>query len=184
MIELAEIYRLLHAMASVGTVTAVDPERGCRVSVGERETGWLKVPGYVGRNWRASLPLRVGTQVKLLCASGNPANAVIVQILYSNDLPAPSADEDLDVFLFDDGTSLSYHSGQQLLEVESPGRLRIKVTGDVTIETDSQVLVKAADSITVDAGGELTLKAGGDIRVNAGGTLHLDAAAIRALEGG
>lgn len=168
MIDLAEIFRQLHAMSSVGTVTTVDPQRGCRVRVGERETGWLKVPGFVGRNYRASMPLREGTQVLLLCPSGNPANAIIVAILYSDSLAPPSSEPDQDVILFNDGTKLTYFSGQKVLEIDTVGEIRIK----------------AAGAIILEAGGDLTLKAAGEIRVVAGGELHLDGSAIRALEGG
>lgn len=184
MIQLAEIYRMLNAMAMVGTVTAVDPALGCRVSKGEIETAWLKVPGLIRRNWRGASPVRVGTQVLLLSPSGDLANAVIVQILNTAALPAASNDPELDVIQWEDGTRASYHSGQQLLEVETPGRLHIKVTGDITIETDGQVTVKAGNSITLDAGADMVLKAAGAIRIGAGGMLYLDGSAIHALEGG
>jgi len=184
MIQLAEIYRMLNAMALVGTVTAVDPALGCRVSKGEIESAWLKAPGLIGRNWRGASPVRVGTQVLLLSPSGDLANAVIVQTLHTDALPAASDDPELDVIQWDDGTRASYHSGQQLLEVETPGRLLIKVTGDITIETDGHVALKAANSITLDAGADMLLKAAGEIRINAGGELYLDGSAIRALGGG
>lgn len=166
--QLSEIDRRTHAMLQIGTITDVDHAKGrARVAVGKRETGWLPLPGLVGHNLRAWLPAITGMQVQLSCPSGDPAQAVIGPAYYSPARPAPSDRPDLDMLVWDDGTTLSYDSAGQTLTIDTPGDIKIK----------------AARTITITADGDITIQAGGDMRLRAGGTMHLDAAQIRALEG-
>jgi phage baseplate assembly protein V len=154
----ADLSRRIENLLSIGTIAAVDngampPQVKLRIA--GRETGWMPVPGHVGCNWRGWFGLRVGTQVLAGCPSGDPAQAVIIQILYTtagaNPLPPPEVDEAVDVIQWDDGTQIRYDSAAR--------KLRIFSVGDLALIADGTLVVEGGNIVT---------------RVRDGGTLHTD----------
>lgn len=165
---LSEIDRRQLTMIQIGTIAAVDHGTArARVAVGNLTTGWLPIPALVGQNFRAWFPICTGMQVLLSCPGGDPAQAIISAILYSPARPAPAAQGDVDLIIWDDGTKASYDSAAQVLTIDTPGK----------------IIIKSAQTITIEADGDISIKAGGDLRLEAGGTMHLDAAQISALGG-
>jgi phage baseplate assembly protein V len=152
----ADLNRRIESLIRLGTIDQVDhAARKLRVKTGGLLTGWLPWPAEVGRNYRRWRPLRTGTQVVLGCPSGDPAQAVIIQILYTSALDAPSTSPSLDLILFDDGTLIEYDSNTQHLNVECMGDVTVKTPTLVTIDSP-QTTVKG--KLTVE--GLLTYLAG------------------------
>ncbi|XEY16375.1 phage baseplate assembly protein V (plasmid) [Azospirillum sp. HJ39] len=144
----SDTVRRLHNLASYGTIEQVDHVRGrVRVRVSERLTGWLPVPGLVGRNFRGITPVREGTQVVLTSPSGDPANAVISAILYTEALPPPDTTGNVDVLLWNDGARVQYDSTAQALLVDVPAG------GTVTTHVGAATWVMTDEAITLKVGG-------------------------------
>jgi phage baseplate assembly protein V len=169
---LADLARRHEVMLTFGTIAAVDTDRQrLRVDIGDpdggpdacRRTGWLPAPGHIGRNYRAAHPLRKGTQVLLACPSGDPANGRVVEVFYTNDLPAPSADPDIDTIVFDDGTTLTYDSASHTLTADC--------IGDITATAAGNLTARAGGNATVAAGADLSATSGGDTLISAAGKL-------------
>ncbi len=154
----ADQSRRIENLLSIGTIAAVDngsmpPQVKLRIA--DRETGWMPVPGHVGRNYRGWFGLRIGTQVLAGCLSGDPAQAVILQVLYTtagdNPLPPPEVDENVDVIQWNDGTVIRYDSAAHKMCIFSAGDMTLEATGTLVVE-----------------GGNLVQ------RVREGGTWHTD----------
>jgi phage baseplate assembly protein V len=152
----ADLNRRIESLIRLGTIDQVDhAARKLRVKTGGLLTGWLPWPAEVGRNYRRWRPLRTGTQVVLACPSGDPAQAVIIQILYTSALDAPSTSPDIDLIKFDDGTVIQYDSSSHHLTADCVGNVTVKTPTLVTIDSP-QTTVKG--KLTVE--GLLTYLAG------------------------
>lgn len=142
--DLSEISRRLHNLAAYGTIAAVDHDRGVvRVNIAGRLTDWLPTPTAIGQNFLAWTPLRVGTQVLVVSPSGNPANGVIVQVLYSANLSAPVQDEHRDQIRWNDGTVIEYDSKKSRLMIDCVGHVEIRGR-TVTIHADERLWIDGA----------------------------------------
>lgn len=143
----AEHNRRAENAIAIGKIAEVNDAGGrVRVSISGRVTGELQYPAVIGRNFIASFPERVGTQVVTVSPSGDPANAAVVGRLYSNATPRPSADPDLDIVSFNDGSVVSYHSGSGVMTIKAATKLHI--IADVEVEGS----INATGQI-IDAGG-------------------------------
>lgn len=152
MAGLADIQRRLENLVAFGVITRVDHEgRRVRATISGRETGWLPYPADIGANFIRWKPLRAGTQVVLACPSGNPANAVIVQVLYSDALPPPDTSDGLDVIQWNDGTTVSYDSLKQHLFLRTPGSVGVEAGGDVRASAGQSVDISAATTARIAA---------------------------------
>lgn len=159
----SEISRLLDNVIQFGTIAEVDDaNRRVRLFLSGRRTGWLPYPCEIGQNFRRWCPLRVGTQVVAGCPSGNPANAVILKILYTDALPPPSTDSAVDLIQWNDGSLVKYDSAAKRMEVVSVGDLAATITKD----------------LTANAGGNLTATAGGNAAITAGASATISAPTI------
>ncbi|WP_076461582.1 phage baseplate assembly protein V [Marinobacterium stanieri] len=162
----ADINRRLESLIRLGTIAQVDhAARRLRVKTGDLLTGWLPWPAEVGRNFRRWRPLREGAQVVLACPSGDPAQAAIIGMLYTQSLDRPSADPDVDLIEFEDGTRLEYNSHSHHLNAEC--------VGDVTIVSPTHVTIDCPDSTLT---GKLTVN--NNIRCNAKITAAGDVIAV------
>ncbi|MBB4267819.1 phage baseplate assembly protein V [Roseospira visakhapatnamensis] len=134
-IDTADLHRRAGNMLRVGTIAAVDHDRArVRVAVAGRTSAWLPWPADVGRNFVSWRPLRPGQQVLVAAPSGDPANAVIVQTLYSGALPAPDTDPEADVIRFDDGTTITYRSDDHTLTIDTTRALVLRAAETLRIE--------------------------------------------------
>ncbi|MBF0374301.1 MAG: phage baseplate assembly protein V [Alphaproteobacteria bacterium] len=132
---LSEMSRRLQNLVNLGTIAEVDHSSArVRVDINGRLTGWLPTPAAIGQNYRRWSPLRVGTQVLLVSPSGDPANAIIAQILYSDALPPPAATGEVDIIQFDDGTMVKYDAAAKRLELFSAGDIHIRATGTLFLD--------------------------------------------------
>ncbi|WP_129124130.1 phage baseplate assembly protein V [Veronia nyctiphanis] len=123
----SELFRRFENLVRIGTIAAVEHKtKQLRIQSGELLTDWLDWPAEMGRNYIRWRPLRLGTQVVFVCPSGDPAQALIVSILYSNQLDTPSTNEAIDLIQFDDGTHLSYNIESGLLDVTSIKQISLR----------------------------------------------------------
>lgn len=133
--DISDLTRLVHNLIGLGTIAEVDHSSTPRVKVNlsGRLTDWLPYPADIGANFRRWRPLRPGTQVVVVCPSGDPANAAIVQILYTTALPAPELGDEVDVIAFEDGTIVRHDTGAKLTQVINP-------TGTLVLEGKNVVI--------------------------------------------
>lgn len=149
---MTDMARKLANLIGLGTIAEVDPSFArVKADINGRLTGWLPHPADIGNNYRAWRPLRVGTQVIVACPAGDPANAVIIGILYSAALPPPADTADIDVVAFNDGTTLRYDSGAKVLTVISAGDVQVQAAGDLSADIGGAASVTAAGPLTIKA---------------------------------
>ncbi|WP_142847083.1 phage baseplate assembly protein V [Telmatospirillum sp. J64-1] len=150
--SLSELYRKLSNLIGLGTIAEVDHSSArVRVEINGRVSGWLPYPADIGNNYIRWRPLRAGTQVLLACPAGDPANAVIVQILYSQPLPPPGDEAGRDLVQFNDGTTLQYDSDARVLTVVSAGKIAIQAADAVDLTAGGAVTISAAAPVSISA---------------------------------
>lgn len=143
-INTAELNRRLENLLRLGTIAEVDEDaRVLRVASGALTTDWLPWPADIGRNYKRWMPLRLGTQVILGSISGDPAQALIIGMLYTEALNSPSTDPDIDLIAFDDGTLVQHNSNSHKTTISS--------AGDVEIISPSQVTLNCPTLVTIDS---------------------------------
>lgn len=129
MTNTAELNRRLENLIRLGSISEVDHDaKKIRVKTGGLTTSWLPWPAEIGKNYRRWRPMRAGTQVVLACPCGDPAQAVIIQILYTSELTAPSADPDVDLIAFDDGSYIEHNAAGKTMKVHSAGTMTLSYT--------------------------------------------------------
>jgi phage baseplate assembly protein V len=135
---LSDLNRRLDNLLGLGTIAEVDfaarPPM-VRLDLSGRLTDWRPIPAEIGANFRRWRPLRVGTQVLVACPSGDPANAVIVQILYTDSLAPPSTAENVDLIEWNDGTVVRHDSTARVTTIASPDGTLVLDAKNVVIRT-------------------------------------------------
>jgi len=157
MIGLSELTRKLENQIVLGVIHQVDESaRKLRINIGtEGEpvlTRWLPWPASLGRNYIRWQPLRIGTQVIMVCESGDIANAAIVGQLFTatRSILPPSNNPDIDRIEFNDGTFIQYDISAGTLSIQSVNQ--INMTGP-TININANELNIDADQITQSSTG-------------------------------
>ncbi len=134
----------------LGTIAEIDNDkRLVRVQSAELLSNWIPYPASIGHNFIAWTPMRKGTQVMLGCPSGDFAQAVILQVLYTDELNSPSTDEAVDMIEFTDGTVIK------------------KDAEMLTIDTPCAVKINTAKTLDLQSGAEMNLTAGGNMKLTA-----------------
>lgn len=140
------MHRRAGNVISIGTIAEVDHAAGrVRVDLGGRLSGWLPWPADVGRNYRSWRPLRAGMQVTLAAPSGDPANAQIVQTLYSAALPAPSDSADVDMIHWEDGAVMQHDTAAHHLLFDlrgSNGSLEVRTGTSQLLITPTGIFIR------------------------------------------
>jgi len=125
--------RLISDIICLGVIEEVDhAARRLRVR-SKTLTAWLPWPAEMGRNYRRWRPLRAGQQVILASPSGDLAQGLIVGMLYTETLPAPSADPDIDLIEFINGARLQHNVASGDMALTCKGNLSMDVTGTLTL---------------------------------------------------
>ena len=168
--DIAELERQMLNVVRLGKILEVDhAKREVLIKLGENRT-LVPWPCDIGLNYIRWQPLRVGTQVVLVCSCGDLAQARIVGMLYTNDLPPPSTNEHVDILQFNDGSMMKYDSSKSEMTVKSVGNLTIKVEGDLTAAVSGNASIDASQ-IALNCGkGVVT----GDHMCSYTGTPHSD----------
>jgi phage baseplate assembly protein V len=153
--ELSELNRKLANVILIGAISEVNhADKLLRVQIGDNTTAWINNPCSIGKNFIAWRPLRVGAQVILACPSGEMSQSVIIGMLYSDDLPSPSSDENLDLMEFTDGAKISYNVETHALGAVLPSGATtqlvsdggIAFTGDLTVIGNIHATAEVSDS--------------------------------------
>ncbi len=172
----SDTLRLLRNLIRIGTVNAVDPDRGhCRVDTGGNLTDWLNWISFrAGRTRIWSAP-SVGEQVLVFALGGELDTAFVLCGIYSDDFPAPSASADALYIDFPDGAVLEYEPATGALSVTGIKTADVQASESITTST-KVVIVKAAENITLDTPevictNKLTT---GTLEVKKGGTMTGD----------
>ncbi|MDW5510237.1 MULTISPECIES: phage baseplate assembly protein V [Serratia] len=146
----SDIMRLLRNLIRIGTVDAVDRERGlCRVNTGGNLTDWLHwITCRAGRArvwWAPS----EGEQVLVLSLGGELDTAFVLSGIFSDHFPAPSASADALHITFPDGAVMEYEPASGALSVIGIKTANVQASESIT--ASSKVVMVKADKITLDA---------------------------------
>lgn len=146
--SLSDLYRRFENLLPRGIVAEVD--NGAvppvvKLRLNGRLTGWLPYPAEIGANFRRWRPLRVGTQVQACCPSGDIAQAVIVQILYTDALAPPETGGDVDVIQWDDGTLIRYDSASHHMRILSVGDLSLEAPDGTIVVDGKNIVLRTGD---------------------------------------
>ena len=114
----SEAMRRIDRLATVATVTQLNAAKAlAKVRFGDNaESDWLPFLAAGAGAVRVWMPPTVGTQVLVICPSGDTVSGVILQALYSNDAPAPSGDA-AEVKLTMPGISITMSNGIANIEL-------------------------------------------------------------------
>lgn len=160
----ADLPRLLSNLIRTGTIAEVDPaQQRVRVSTGELTTDWA--PWFARRagstlTWSAP---SVGEQVLVLCPEGDPANAVVLCGLYSDQVAPPSSDPAVDVVQYADGAQVAYNAQSHVLSAVLPAGATVQITADGGTTINGPLTVNGATKIVGDT--EITGKATASVDV-------------------
>lgn len=133
----AELNRQLENLLRLGAIHSVDHDgHKVRVASGALVTDWLPWPAEVARNYTRWRPLKPGIPVLLGCISGDPAQAVILQVLHSEDFPAISANPDLDIIRFNNGTQIVHNIATGDLSCSAPGNVTLSAGKTLTLSAN------------------------------------------------
>lgn len=167
--QTADLFRRIENIISIGTLSQIDDEQNlARVKIGELETNWLPLPAVIGNNFIASTPAKIGTQAVVLSPSGDLAQGVITNLLFSDAHLSPNTDKNMDIIKFNDGSKIEYNSATGTLDIIASDVLKINVGGHA--------------SLTV--GGDLKAHVVGDLNAKADGNIELDGSEVNLKKGG
>lgn len=124
--EIAELDRKLNNLLRIGTIKVADHERQqIKVESGGLTTGWLDWPAEIGRNYRRWRPLRVGTQVLIACPSGDPAQALVIGMLYTQAIDTPSENPEIDLIEFNGGSYLKHNATDNSIHIHAAAEMTL-----------------------------------------------------------
>lgn len=148
----AEILRLLNNIVRPGQIAEVDYAHAlCRVTVGDNTTDWLPFftrRAATTRTWDPPRPLE---QAVVLSPGGDLAQGFVLVGVYQDAFPAPSADPDIDLVVYPDGTSLQYDSKNHKLTAAIQGSADITTTQNLTAIAGGDIHATAVGDLTATA---------------------------------
>lgn len=154
----ADLNRRIENLLRIGTIAEADfAAKQIRVQSGELLTNWLPWPCEIGRNFTRWRPLRVGTQVILGSVSGEPEQAVILGMLYSQSLTSPSDDENVDLIQFDDGSYVKHNASDNTTHLHSIGQLSLSSDAPITVTTPQPVSING-ENVNITSSSAVTIK--------------------------
>lgn len=152
----AAIHRKLENLITPGIIDSVDLAAArCRVATGDLLTAplpWITLRAGASRTWWAPT---TGEQVVLLAPGGDLARGIVLPALYSDALPAPSQQDQLNLAVYPDGAVISYDAASHVLTATLPsgGKVQLAAPGGVEVTGDVTITGKlhATDKATFDA---------------------------------
>lgn len=149
--RLSELERKMANTILVGKVAEVDPEKGCRVEIGELLTTWLPVLSGRQGDLKQRSPLKVGEVVLVLSHNGDPAQGFVIGSL------GPDSIGDFRM-VFADGTTVEYNEPLKQLVASSMGT--IKASAVVSAEVQAPLINLTGNVVitgTLNVAGATTL---------------------------
>ena len=130
-----KINRQIQNLIRIGTIVAVDhAAKQLKIKSGELVTNWIDCSAEIGRNYTRSRTQRLKTQVILSCPAGDPAQAMIIAMLFNNDIKSPPTDSDIDLIAFDNDSYIEHHHTNMTVRLHSAGDFTITAAGNITIQ--------------------------------------------------
>jgi len=125
---IAELNRKLANIIRIGLIKEVDYEKArVRVQVGEFLTDWVPwITSKAGRD-RSWFSPDIDEQVMVLSPFGELSLGVVLAGIYQQKYPAPESKKEVDSFLFEDGTKISYDKKNHHLEVSVVDKITFRV---------------------------------------------------------
>ena len=180
---LAEHDRRIANAVCLGVVSHVNTAKArCRVHVGGLTTDWLPwlaTRAGLDRTWWAP---DVGEQCVVLSPSGEMNQGVVLLGLYQDTHPAPSAEQDLQLTEYSDGTKVSYDRAAGLLTVDCVGDIVVKAARTLLVDIVGDVTVKSAANLLVDIVGDVTVKGAATLLVDIVGDITLRTPALVTID--
>lgn len=93
---------------------------------------------------------------------------VVLGAIYSDPDPVPVASQDKYHVLFDDRATIEYDRKEHVLEVYTPGKIKVRADGDIEVKAGGDILAEAAGNAEVKAAGDVAIRAGGYAEIRAG----------------
>lgn len=132
----AEMMRLLENVIRVGVVTEIDATGGTvRITTGGLLTNWIRWQTQRAGAFKIWCPPKIGEQVLIVCAGGNPETAFVIGSLYGEENKSPSSSLKEVVLTAPDGAVIRYDAAAGLLDVTGIKNAHIQASVGVTLET-------------------------------------------------
>lgn len=142
--RLRELERRMSRLVQVGTVVDVDyPARRVRVTIGERDSAWLRFATQRAGADRTWWPPVVGEQVMVFAPNGDAVSAVVGDSLYQDESAAPASSGSICRTIMGDGAMITYDRDANRLSVDLPGDAEIDIRGDATINVTGSAKLNA-----------------------------------------
>jgi phage baseplate assembly protein V len=150
-----ELLRLVLNLVRKGQVLEVNhqgPIPTCRVQSGDLQTNWIPWLSFAAGKTRDWNPPTPGEQVLLLCPSGDPADAVALRGIYSDDAPAPDSNPSTHTRVYPDGAVIEYDHDTHGLTATLPegGTVLLIAPGSVEVHTTLATIV-AGELVKIDS---------------------------------
>ncbi|NEV49597.1 phage baseplate assembly protein V [Wolbachia pipientis] len=125
---IAELNRKLANIIRIGIAKEIDYKKArVRVKVGEFLTDWLSwIASKAGRD-RSWFPPNIDEQIVIFSPLGELSLGVVLAGVYQQKYPAPESKKEVDSFLFEDGTKISYDKKNHHLEVSVVDKITFRV---------------------------------------------------------
>lgn len=153
-----ELYRLLHNLVRIGTVSDVDHERQrVRVVTSGNVTDWIRWGEARAGDARTWWPLSVGEQVLIVAPGGDLATAVVACRLYSAAHPAPGSRAKTHITVYPDGASETYDANTSTMTISGVKKVIVEAAESITLDTPEVTCTQhlTAKTLTVQEGAEL-----------------------------
>lgn len=153
--NITELLRLILNLVRKGKILEVNhqgPLPTCRVQSGDLQTNWIPWLALAAGKTRDWNPPTVGEPVLLLCPGGDPADAVALRGLYSDDTPAPDDSPATHTRVYPDGAVIKYDHDAHALTATLPGGGTVYLVAPESVEVHTTTAtIVASDLVKVDA---------------------------------
>ncbi|OHX10237.1 hypothetical protein BI347_20780 [Chromobacterium sphagni] len=139
--DYADLSRRIESLIRLGTIAQVDHDaERVRVQSGDLTSHWLPWLAPRAGQTRDWNPPTEGEQVILLCPSGDPATAIVLLGLYSDQRPAPSHSPDEHLRVYPDGARILYNHAAGALSVSGIQTATVQAAVLVTVSCPETVI--------------------------------------------
>ena len=154
----ATILRLINNLIRVGTVTAVDAKKGCRVQTGDLETDWLNWITLRAGSTRTMNAPSVGEQVLILAIGGELTTAFILTGIFSDEYSEPTESLTADHRTYSDGAVIEYEPASGQLKATGIKTAIIDASEKISFKTPTVICSGNLTCATLNVikGGEIT----------------------------
>jgi len=142
----SEIQRRLNNFLQIGTIKQIDPSKAlAKVNLLGRTTDFLPILSIANSFKRKFVPIRVDEQVCVFCPNGNSDFGIIIPSIFNKNFKEPNgANENKEISVYEDGTTVFYDVSTNTLSVDCVGDINIKAGGNITIKAGGNIDIDGA----------------------------------------